>query len=152
MKKYVLVTVIINLLLSSCSNINKSEPTKYDISSINFFTATPPKKGENRYYDKASARGYLVLKRNCIYLASKKNSEKNLRIVHWPWNYSLKLSKTGIHIIDGKQRVAAKIGSVVELGGSGGTLKNSSSRLNQNLQVCNGKNVIGTWSASPNFE
>jgi len=152
MKKYVLVTVIISLLLSSCSSINKTEPTKYDISSIHFFTATPPKKWENRAYSMALTHGYLVLKRNCIYLAFKKNSEKDLRIVHWPWNYSLKSSKTGIHIIDGKQRVAAKIGSFVKLGGAGGRFKNSSSKLNQKFQVCNRKNVIGAWAASPNFE
>ncbi len=151
MNKNVLLIVIISLLLSSCSNINNTEPKKYDISSINFFTASPPKKGENRVYPLALTWGYLVLKNNCIYLTDKKDSEKNLRNVLWPWNYSLKLSKTGIHVMDGKNLVAAKVGSFVKLGGSGGNYKYNSSKPYPKYLVCNNKNVIGAWGASPNF-
>ena len=150
MNRSFLLTTVICLLLSACSNIDNAKPKKYDISSINFFKAIPPKKWERRAYFMSLTRGYLVLKRNCIYLTNKKDSNKNLTIIHWPWNYSLKQSKTGIHIMDGKQQVAAKIGSFVELGGAG--FKNSNVKLYPEFQVCNGKNVIGIWGAAPNFK
>ena len=152
MNKSILLIAVICLLLSACSNINNAEPKKYDVSYINFFKAPPPKKGERRAYFMALTRGYLVLKRNCIYLTNKKNSNKNLVVVHWPWNYSLKQSKTGVHIMDGNEQVAAKIGSFVKLGGAGKGFKNSNEKLNEKYQVCNGKNVVGIWAASPNIK
>ena len=154
MNKNIILIAIISLLLSACSNtnINNTESKKYDISSINFFKAPPPKKWERRAYFMALTYGYLVLNRNCIYLTDKKNSNKNLRIVHWPWNYSLKQSKTGIHIMDGKQQVAAKIGSFVKLGGAGGGFKNRKTKLNPEFQACYGNNVVGIWAAAPNFK
>ena len=146
-----LVLIIISLLLSSCSHFNQDKEKTDKISSINLFKSEPPKKWERRAYPMALTSGFLVLKNNCIYLSDKKNSENKLRIIHWPWNYSLKSSKSGIHIIDGENLEAGKIGSFVKLGGAGRSFKGLSSKLIQKYQVCNNKNVKSIWFSSSNF-
>ena len=151
MKRNIFVIACLSLLLSSCSNSNIVDPKKYDISSIHFFKAAPPKKWENRVYPLALTYGYLVLKDNCLYLTNKKDSDKNLIILYWPWDYSLKETKAGIHIMDGKQIVTAKVGSYVNFGGAGSGFKNSSFKLKQKYKACNNINVVGHWAVSPNF-
>ena len=152
MKNNLFLTVCLSLLLSSCSNINTAEPNKSNLSSIHFFKATPPKKWENRVYPLALTHGYIVLKNNCLYLTNKKNSEKNLRILFWPWNYSLKQTKAGTYIMDGKDRVAAKIGAYVKFGGAGSTFKDRDFKLQKKYKTCKSNNVIGHWAVSPSFE
>lgn len=153
MKNNVFAIVITSFLICSCSNLSNPKSEKNGIDSINFFKAIPPKKGKIRAYPTALNSGYLVLKNNCIYLTNRKNSDKNLRIIQWPWNYSLKSDQTGIHIMDGKEQVAATIGGFVKLGGSGSGFKRSSSTPSSRSKylICMTENVIGAWGASPNF-
>jgi hypothetical protein len=146
MRKQFFVTIWVSLLLTSCSN------TYVNKSNLIFFKAPPPKEGENRVYPLALTYGYLVLENNCLYLTNDKSSDKKLRILSWPWNYSFKKSKTGTHILDGNKRVIAKVGSLVKFGGAGNSIENGSFKLQQKFKVCNNSNVVGYWGVSPNFK
>jgi len=143
--------VIFCLALSSCSTENTVKPELNSASKINFFKGTPPKKGELRAYHQALTRGYLVLQNNCLYLTDKKDSNKNLRLLFWPWNFNLKETTQGVHVINDSQKVFAKIGGFYYFGGSGSSFKESSKKLPIKYKVCITKNVIGTWGVSPEF-
>lgn len=148
MKKKILITVVLCLFLSSCSNLQTIESKKDKISSINFFKADPPSNGKLQAYPTALIAGYLVLKNNCLYLSHKDKLNKKQTIISWPWNFSLKQTQNDIHIINGKNEIIARIGEYVKFGGAGLSVRDKRFK-NSKFQNCINKNVTYAWFASP---
>ena len=150
--KNLLVVLLILVPLTSCTTSTKQIKPQGVESSLQFFKGQKPLKAQKVAYHLALINGYLLEKNNCLYISPKKNSYKNLRILFWPWNYSVKQTSKSIHILDENKKVVAKIGSHVWFGGSGKVFNQRPEfKLKKEFSVCKGSGVIGTWGVAPNF-
>lgn len=143
MKKRILLLVSLSIVLTACS-LTRTEDSMATskISSIKFLKGSPPKKGKRHAYHLALTHGYLTLKDNCLYLAPKLGSEEGLKVLIWPWDYSLKETKGGIQVVDGSQKKIAEVGQYVKLGGGG---------LDGVNKECSYESGQSVWIVAPNF-
>ena len=151
-----IILVTFSLALSSCTTLNSVELEINHASKISFFKGIPPKKGERRAYHQALTSGYLIIKNDCLYLERKRGNpwgsygepHENLTLLTWPWNFSLVSSNQGIHVMNGSQKVFAKVGGYYYFGGSGNYLS-SSTKVPKKYKKCINNNVTSYWGVSP---